>query len=97
MPRPRNPVPTYLRHKSSGQALVVVPTADGTRKTLTAEELGVTFDPVPTHVRGIGSYGSDEIPRPERPTPVPVPGGGPRRRRRRGGRRRGGRQGDNPA
>ena len=75
---------------------IVVGMYDGTKKTLTAEELGVTFDPVPAHTRGVGSYGSDEIPRPERPTPVPVPGGA-RRRRRRGGRRRGGRPGDNPA
>ena len=77
---------------------IVVGMYDGTRKTLTAEELGVTFDPVPAHVKGVGSYGSDEIPRPERPTPIPTPGGGtPRRRRRRGGRRRGGRQGDSPS
>jgi cell fate regulator YaaT (PSP1 superfamily) len=73
---------------------IVVGMFDGTRKTLTAEELGVTFDPVPAHTKGVGSYGSDEIPRPERATPVPVPGA--RRRRRRGGRRRGGRPGDNP-
>ena len=73
---------------------IIVGMADGTHKTLTAEELGVTFDPVPAHTRGVGTYGSDEIPRPERPTAVPVPGGA-RRRRRRGGRRRGGRPGDN--
>jgi hypothetical protein len=72
---------------------IVVGMYDGTRKTLTAEELGVTFDPVPAHTKGVGSYGSDEILRQERPTPVPAPGGAPRRRRRRGGRRRGGRQG----
>jgi cell fate regulator YaaT (PSP1 superfamily) len=72
---------------------IVVGMYDGTRKTLTAEDLGVTFDPVPAHTKGVGSYGSDEIPRQERPTPVPQPGqGAPRRRRRRGGRRRGGRQ-----
>ncbi|MHB8696070.1 MAG: hypothetical protein ACYDHH_33070, partial [Solirubrobacteraceae bacterium] len=66
------------------------------RATLTAEELGVTFDPVPAHTKGVGSYGSDEIPRQERATPVPAPGQGgqpQRRRRRRGGRRRGGRPG----
>jgi cell fate regulator YaaT (PSP1 superfamily) len=73
---------------------IVVGMFDGGRKTFTAEELGVTFDPVPAHTKGVGSYGSDEIPRPERPTPVPVPGGGARRRRRRGGRRRGGRPGE---
>ncbi|MEA2661224.1 MAG: hypothetical protein QOH08_796 [Chloroflexota bacterium] len=72
---------------------IVVGMYDGTRKTLTAEDLGVTFDPVPAHTRGVGSYGSDEIPRQERPTPVPAPGEQPRRRRRRGGRRRGGRPG----
>ncbi len=72
---------------------IVVGMYDGTKQTLTAEELGVTFDPVPAHVKGVGTYGSDEIPRPERPTPLPAPGGA-RRRRRRGGRRRGGRPGD---
>jgi hypothetical protein len=73
---------------------IVVGMVDGSRATLTAEELGVTFDPVPAHTKGVGSYGSDEILRPERATPVPQPGqAGPRRRRRRGGRRRGGRPG----
>lgn len=60
----------------------------GARLTLTAEELGVTFDPVPAHTKGVGSYGGDEVPRLERPTPLPAgPGGGKRKRRRRGGRR----------
>ena len=69
---------------------IVVGMADGTRATLTAEELGVTFGPVPAHTKGVGSYGSDEVLRQERPTPVPAPGQtGVRRRRRRGGRRRG--------
>ena len=72
---------------------IVVGMLDGGRTTMTAEELGVTFDPVPAHTKGVGSYGSDEIPRQERATPVPVPGQAPRRRRRRGGRRRGGRPG----
>ena len=73
---------------------IVVGMVDGGRATLSAEALGVTFDPVPAHTKGVGSYGSDEIPRQERPTPVPLPGAaGPRRRRRRGGRRRGGRSG----
>jgi cell fate regulator YaaT (PSP1 superfamily) len=72
---------------------IVVGMVDGGRATLTAEELGVTFDPVSAHTRGVGSYGSDEIPRQERPTPVTPTGAGPRRRRRRGGRRRGGRPG----
>ena len=72
---------------------IVVGMLDGGRSTMTAEELGVTFDPVPAHTKGVGSYGSDEIPRQERATPVPVPGERPRRRRRRGGRRRGGRPG----
>ena len=75
------------------EAIVVVGMLDGGRSTMTAEELGVTFDPVPAHTKGVGSYGSDEIPRQERATPVPVPGERPRRRRRRGGRRRGGRPG----
>jgi hypothetical protein len=70
---------------------------DGGRTTMTAEELGVTFDPVPAHTKGVGSYGSDEIPRQERATPVPAPGTAPRRRRRRGGRRRGGRPGGSSA
>ena len=72
---------------------IVVGMADGGRSTMTAEELGVTFDAVPAHTRGVGSYGSDEVPRLERTTPVPAPGERPRRRRRRGGRRRGGRPG----
>jgi len=72
---------------------IVVGMADGGRSTMTAEELGVTFDAVPAHTRGVGSYGSDEIPRQERSTPVAPGAGGPRRRRRRGGRRRGGRPG----
>jgi hypothetical protein len=72
---------------------IVVGMIDGGRATITAEELGVTFDPVPAHTKGVGSYGSDEIPHQERPTPVPAPGERPRRRRRRGGRRRGGRPG----
>src|SRR5438045_524927 len=71
---------------------IVVGMIDGGRTTLSAEALGVTFDPVPAHTKGVGSYGSDEIPRQERSTPVPLPGSAaPRRRRRRGGRRRGGR------
>ncbi|MDP9320445.1 MAG: stage 0 sporulation protein [Chloroflexota bacterium] len=70
---------------------IVVGMLDGGHTTMTAEELGVTFDPVPAHTKGVGSYGSDEIPRQERATPVP--GQAPRRRRRRGGRRRGGRPG----
>ena len=73
---------------------IVVGLIDGGHATLTAEELGVTFDPVPAHTKGVGSYGSDEILRQERATPVPAAGGqAPRRRRRRGGRRRGGRPG----
>jgi cell fate regulator YaaT (PSP1 superfamily) len=76
------------------EAIVVGMVDGGGRATLTAEELGVTFDAVPAHTKGVGSYGSDEILRQERPTPVPAPGqGAPRRRRRRGGRRRGGRPG----
>lgn len=59
----------------------------GARLTLTADDLGVAFDPVPAHTKGVGSYGSDEIPRLERPTPVPAGSGGARRKRRRRGRR----------
>jgi cell fate regulator YaaT (PSP1 superfamily) len=72
---------------------IVVGMVDGGRVTMTAEELGVTFDPVPAHTKGVGSYGSDEVPRQERATPGPAAGEHPRRRRRRGGRRRGGRPG----
>ena len=67
---------------------IIVELANGGRAEFTAAELGVTFDTVPAHTRGVGSYGSDEVPRQERPTPV-NDGGAPRKRRRRG--RRGGR------
>ena len=67
---------------------VIVELATGGRAQFTALELGVTFDPVPAHTRGVGTYGSDEVPRQERPTPVDD-GAGQRKRRRRG--RRGGR------
>ena len=74
---------------------IVVGLIDGGHATLTAEELGVAFDPVPAHTKGVGSYGSDEILRQERATPMPASdGAAPRRRRRRGGRRRGGRPGN---
>jgi cell fate regulator YaaT (PSP1 superfamily) len=68
---------------------VIVELAAGGRAMFTAQELGVTFDPVPAHTRGVGTYGSDEVPRQERPTPVDEGGGANRKRRRRG--RRGGR------
>ncbi|HET8569696.1 MAG TPA: regulatory iron-sulfur-containing complex subunit RicT [Candidatus Limnocylindria bacterium] len=68
---------------------VVVTTLEGGRLTLTAAELGVEFAAVPAHTKGVGSYGSDEVPRQERATPVPQ-GTGKRRRRRRGRRRGGG-------
>jgi cell fate regulator YaaT (PSP1 superfamily) len=68
---------------------IVVELATGGRATYTAAELGVTFDPVPAHTRGVGTYGSDEVPRQERPTPVAGDSGAGRKRRRRG--RRGGR------
>lgn len=61
----------------------------GARLTLTAEELGVTFDDVPAHTKGVGSYGGDEVPRLERSTPIPAGPGGLRRKRRRRGRRGG--------
>jgi cell fate regulator YaaT (PSP1 superfamily) len=67
---------------------IVVELATGGRAEYTAQELGVTFSAVGAHTRGVGSYGSDEVPRQERPTPV-AGEGGPRKRRRRG--RRGGR------
>ena len=63
----------------------------GTRKVLTADELGVSFAPIPAHTKGVGSYGSDEVPRQERPTPVTEAGDGQRKRRRRRGKRRGSR------
>src|SRR6266542_2645523 len=70
------------------ESIIVGMTTDNSRAEITAAELGVTFDPVPAHTRGVGSYGGDEVPRQERPTPV-TDGGRRRRRRRRG--RRGGR------
>jgi cell fate regulator YaaT (PSP1 superfamily) len=68
---------------------IIVGLVDGSRAEYTATELGVTFDNVPAHTRGVGSYGGDEVPRQERPTPVTSDGGQRRKRRRRG--RRGGR------
>ena len=72
---------------------IIVGLVDGGRAEYTATELGVTFDPVPAHTRGVGSYGGDEILRQERPTPV-QDGGAKRKRRRRG--RRGGRDRGSP-
>lgn len=66
---------------------VVVGLATGGRAQVTAAELGVTFDPVPAHTKGVGTYGADEIPRQERATTAAVEPGAPRRRRRRRGRR----------
>lgn len=66
---------------------IVVTLADGARAEISASELGVAFDAIPAHTRGVGSYGADEVPRQERPTPVTSDEGG-RRRRRRGRRRR---------
>ena len=70
---------------------IVVELATGGRAEYTAQELGVSFSAIPAHTRGVGTYGSDEVPRQERPTPVKNEGGQPRRRRRgrRGGRNRG--------
>jgi cell fate regulator YaaT (PSP1 superfamily) len=69
---------------------VLVELAAGGRAQITAAELGVTFANVPAHTRGVGSYGSDEVPRQERPTQVDDGNADlPRKRRRRG--RRGGR------
>jgi len=66
---------------------ITVELLTGGRAEYTATELGVEFAPVPAHTRGVGTYGRDEVPTQERPTPVD--GGGQRKRRRRG--RRGGR------
>src|SRR5438445_13893771 len=71
---------------------IVVGMVDGSRKTLTASELGVSFGAIPAHTKGLGSYGSDEVPRQERPTPVTQGGDQQRKRRRRRGKRRGGRR-----
>lgn len=70
---------------------IVVELASGGRAEYTAKELGVEFAAVGAHTRGVGSYGGDEVPRQERPTPVPGEAGGRKRRRRgrRGGRDRG--------
>ena len=68
---------------------IIVELATGGRAQITAQELGVTFANVPVHTRGVGSYGGDEVPRQERPTPVDEGGGAQHKRRRRG--RRGGR------
>src|SRR5438067_2338876 len=69
---------------------ITVTLADGARTQFTAAELGVSFQAIPAHTKGVGTYGSDEVPKQERPTPVSAEGE-PRRRRRRRGRRRGGR------
>jgi cell fate regulator YaaT (PSP1 superfamily) len=72
---------------------IVVGLTDGGRATFTAAELGASFAAIPAHTKGVGSYGSDEVPRQERPTPVTGEGGAPtRKKRRRRGRRRGGQQ-----
>ena len=70
---------------------ITVTLADGARTKFTAAELGVSFAPIPAHTKGVGTYGSDEVPRQERPTPVVPPADGRKKRRRRG-RRRGGRR-----
>jgi len=49
---------------------IVVGMVDGTRKEFGAAELGVSFQAIPAHTKGVGTYGSDEVPRQERPTPV---------------------------
>jgi cell fate regulator YaaT (PSP1 superfamily) len=69
---------------------VVVGLVDGGRAQFTASELGIELGAVPAHTKGVGSYGADEVPRQERPTPVAADGGrGGRRRKRRRGRRGG--------
>jgi cell fate regulator YaaT (PSP1 superfamily) len=72
---------------------VVVGLLDGGRAQIGAAELGIAFDPVPAHTKGVGSYGADEVPRQERATPVASDGGSRRRKRRRGRRGGGGRPG----
>ena len=76
---------------------IVVGMVDGTRKVFSAAELDVSFADVPAHTKGVGTYGSDEVPRQERPTPVAEIGEGQRKRRRRRGKRRGGRGGAPPS
>src|SRR5712691_11449753 len=68
---------------------IVVGMVDGTRKEFAAAELGVSFNAIPAHTKGVGSYGNDEVPRQERPTALSDGGEGPRKRRRRRGKRRG--------
>jgi cell fate regulator YaaT (PSP1 superfamily) len=68
---------------------ITVELAAGGRAEYTAQELGVSFDAIPAHTKGVGTYGRDEVPAQERPTPIAGEGGGQRKRRRRG--RRGGR------
>ena len=58
---------------------VVVEVAEGGRMQLTAVELGVTFDPVPAHTKGVVSLAG----RDEEPGQEPRTGEGQRRRRRR--------------
>jgi hypothetical protein len=70
---------------------ITVGLMDGGRAQFSAEELGVSFGAIPAHTKGVGTYGSDEVPRQERPTPVVPAGEGALRKRRRRGRRRGGR------
>jgi len=70
---------------------ITVTLTDGARASYTAADLGVSFGAIPAHTKGVGSYGSDEVPRQERPTPVAPVGDGTRKKRRRRGRRRGGR------
>jgi cell fate regulator YaaT (PSP1 superfamily) len=72
---------------------IVVGLADGGRTQIAAAQLGVSFERIPAHTKGVGTYGSDEVPRQERPTPVAGEADAPRKRRRRRGRRRGGRPG----
>jgi bacillithiol biosynthesis cysteine-adding enzyme BshC len=65
-----NSFPLFL-HDEAGARHAVARVESGKYKTkdvereYTAEELGVTFDPVPAHTRGVGSYGGDEVLRPE--------------------------------
>src|SRR5258708_29207400 len=64
---------------------ITVGMIDGGRATMTAEELGVTFDAVPAHTKGVGSYGPAQSPPHEPAAPGPAPRGVPRPPRTRGG------------
>ncbi len=68
---------------------VIVEIAEGGRLQLSAAELGVSFDAVPAHTRGVVSLAArDEVPSQETPTRPGEPGRRRHRRGRRGGQGR---------